>query len=85
MISARTKDFYVSGLGFAEEDFCDQRSALLFGDQKFNLHEARGKPIRCARPKSPRWDREALKRGYIVHAQAAAVAGDDRPASEDGR
>jgi catechol 2,3-dioxygenase-like lactoylglutathione lyase family enzyme len=48
----RTRDFYVRGLGLAEETFGDGRSALSFGDQKFNLHEAAGEPIlpRAARP-----------------------------------
>jgi catechol 2,3-dioxygenase-like lactoylglutathione lyase family enzyme len=48
----RTKDFYVRGLGLTEQSFGDGRSALLFGQQKFNLHEATGKPIlpRAAHP-----------------------------------
>jgi catechol 2,3-dioxygenase-like lactoylglutathione lyase family enzyme len=48
----RTRDFYVRGLGLTEQSFGDGRSALLFGQQKFNLHEAPGEPIlpRAARP-----------------------------------
>ena len=48
----RTRDFYVRGLGLTEERFDDGRSALLFGQQKFNLHEATGAPIlpRAAQP-----------------------------------
>jgi catechol 2,3-dioxygenase-like lactoylglutathione lyase family enzyme len=48
----RTRDFYVRGLGLTEQTFGDGRSALLFGQQKVNLHEAAGPPIlpRAARP-----------------------------------
>jgi catechol 2,3-dioxygenase-like lactoylglutathione lyase family enzyme len=48
----RTRDFYVRGLGLTEQSFGDGRHALVFGQQKFNLHEAAGKPIlpRAARP-----------------------------------
>jgi catechol 2,3-dioxygenase-like lactoylglutathione lyase family enzyme len=48
----RTRDFYVRGLGLTEQSFDDGRSALLFGRQKFNLHEAAADPIlpRAARP-----------------------------------
>jgi catechol 2,3-dioxygenase-like lactoylglutathione lyase family enzyme len=49
---ARTRDFYVRGLGLTEQSFGDGRSALMFGDQKFNLHEAVGKPI-LPRAKQP--------------------------------
>jgi catechol 2,3-dioxygenase-like lactoylglutathione lyase family enzyme len=41
----RTRDFYVRGLGLREQTFGDGRHALLFGRQKFNLHEAAGEPI----------------------------------------
>jgi catechol 2,3-dioxygenase-like lactoylglutathione lyase family enzyme len=48
----RTRDFYVRGLGLTEQSFGNGRYALLFGQQKFNLHEASGEPIvpRAARP-----------------------------------
>ena len=41
----RTRDFYVRGLGLTEQSFGEGRWALLFGQQKFNLHEAAGEPI----------------------------------------
>jgi catechol 2,3-dioxygenase-like lactoylglutathione lyase family enzyme len=41
----RTVDFYVRGLGMREETFGGGRRALVFGHQKFNLHEAAGAPI----------------------------------------
>ena len=49
---ARTRDFYVRGLGIREEVFGGGRVALCFGRQKFNLHEAAGAPIlpRAANP-----------------------------------
>ncbi|MDT8331062.1 VOC family protein [Roseomonas gilardii] len=49
---ARTRDFYVRGLGMREEVFGGGRVALCFGRQKFNLHEAAGAPIlpRAANP-----------------------------------
>ena len=48
----RTRDFYVRGLGLEEQSFGEGRFALLFGAQKFNLHEAAGAPIlpRAAHP-----------------------------------
>jgi catechol 2,3-dioxygenase-like lactoylglutathione lyase family enzyme len=48
----RTRDFYIRGLGLTEQRSGDGRFALLFGQQKFNLHEAAGEPIlpRAARP-----------------------------------
>jgi catechol 2,3-dioxygenase-like lactoylglutathione lyase family enzyme len=48
----RTRDFYVRGLGLTEQRFGDGRFALLFGQQKVNLHEAAGEPIlpRAMRP-----------------------------------
>ena len=48
----RTLDFYVRGLGLTEQHFDDGRVALLFGQNKLNLHEAAGEPIlpRAARP-----------------------------------
>ncbi len=42
---ARTRDFYVRGLGMRAETFGEGRHALLFGRQKINLHEANGAPI----------------------------------------
>ena len=49
---ARTRDFYVRGLGMREEVFGGGRVALSFGRQKFNLHEAAGAPVlpRAANP-----------------------------------
>lgn len=49
---ARTRDFYVRGLGMREEVFDGGRAALCFGRQKFNLHEAAGAPVlpRAANP-----------------------------------
>ena len=49
---ARTRDFYVRGLGMREEVFGGGRVALCFGRQKFNLHEAAGAPVlpRAANP-----------------------------------
>lgn len=35
-----TCDFYVSVLGMTRESFAGGRTALKFGDQKFNLHQA---------------------------------------------
>jgi catechol 2,3-dioxygenase-like lactoylglutathione lyase family enzyme len=48
----RTRDFYVRGLGLTEQRFGEGRFALLFGQQKVNLHEAAGEPIlpRAANP-----------------------------------
>jgi catechol 2,3-dioxygenase-like lactoylglutathione lyase family enzyme len=43
--AARTTDFYVRGLGMRAESFGAGRRALVFGRQKFNLHEAAGAPI----------------------------------------
>ena len=40
-----TRDFYVRGLELQAETTDDGRTALLFGRQKFNLHEAQGAPI----------------------------------------
>lgn len=37
---ARTVDFYQRVLGMRHETFGQGRSALLFGQQKFNLHQA---------------------------------------------
>ncbi|MBK1660893.1 VOC family protein [Paracraurococcus ruber] len=42
---ARTRDFYVRGLGMRAETFGEGRHALAFGRQKLNLHEAAGPPI----------------------------------------
>lgn len=41
---ARTVEFYVGGLGM-QESTVNGRTALLFGQQKINLHEASGAPI----------------------------------------
>ncbi len=37
---SRTRGFYERILGMRAETFADQRTALHFGDQKINLHEA---------------------------------------------
>lgn len=42
---ARTRDFYVRGLGMRAETFGAGRHALVFGRQKINLHEIDGVPI----------------------------------------
>ncbi|MCW6510566.1 VOC family protein [Lichenifustis flavocetrariae] len=42
---ARSCDFYVRGLGMTAQTV-DGRTALLFGQQKLNLHPADGPPIR---------------------------------------
>ena len=49
---AATRRFYVQGLGLREEVSRDGRTALLFGTQKINLHEAAHAPIlpRAATP-----------------------------------
>lgn len=41
----KTRAFYVEGLGLREQVFGEGRVALVFGRQKFNLHEARGRPV----------------------------------------
>jgi catechol 2,3-dioxygenase-like lactoylglutathione lyase family enzyme len=41
----RTCDFYTRVLGMKKQVFGEGRVALVFGDQKFNLHEADGAPL----------------------------------------
>jgi catechol 2,3-dioxygenase-like lactoylglutathione lyase family enzyme len=41
----KTRAFYVQGLGLREQVFGGGRVALVFGRQKFNLHEAQGEPV----------------------------------------
>ncbi len=41
----RTIDFYVRGLGMRMETFSNNRRALVFENQKINLHELQTQPI----------------------------------------
>jgi catechol 2,3-dioxygenase-like lactoylglutathione lyase family enzyme len=41
----RTCDFYTRILGMEKQTFGEGRVALVFGEQKFNLHEADGAPL----------------------------------------
>ena len=86
---ARTVDFYQRVLGMRHEVFGQGRSALVFGQQKFNLHQ-RGKEFepKAAQPTPgaidlcliTEWPSERL----LAHLQQQGVAIEEGPVTRTG-
>ena len=86
---ARTVDFYQRVLGMRHEVFGQGRSALVFGQQKFNLHQ-RGKEFepKAAQPTPgaidlcliTEWSSERL----LAHLQQQGVAIEEGPVTRTG-
>ena len=86
---ARTVDFYQRVLGMRHETFGQGRSALVFGQQKFNLHQAgREFEPKAARPTPGSIDLCLISRWSIdqvlQHLAAQGVAVEEGPVARTG-
>lgn len=86
---ARTVDFYQRVLGMRHETFGQGRSALVFGQQKFNLHQAgREFEPKAARPTPGSIDLCLISQWSIdkvlQHLAAQGVAVEEGPVARTG-
>ena len=86
---ARTVDFYQRVLGMRHETFGQGRSALVFGQQKFNLHQVgREFEPKAARPTPGSIDLCLISRWSIdqvlQHLAAQGVAVEEGPVARTG-